>query len=88
MSASEQSKSLIHRKFGDFLEILRSRGLDEKAELYETVLSVECFLQDIDDPMNLTVEETISLIEKPETLPTLPVPSGWSNFYWGKAVLE
>jgi len=87
LSASAHSP-LVTSSFSDFLEILRSRGLHEKADLYETVLNVESFIQNIDDPMNLTVEELINLLEKPDPLFTPPAPVGWDNFAWGKAVRE
>lgn len=87
MSALAASKLLTCR-LSDFLEILRSRGLNEKADLYETVLNVECFIQDIDDPLNLTVEEMIETLGRPDEAPVLPIPAGWDNFAWGRAVRE
>ncbi|MBA7540128.1 hypothetical protein ES705_32422 [subsurface metagenome] len=71
--------------FGDFLEILRSRGLNEKADLYETVLNVEGFIQNVDNPLNLTVEEAIGVLEKPDEALLPPIPAGWDNFSWGRA---
>lgn len=87
MSASVASPLLTY-KFSDFLEILRSRGLHEKAELYKTVLDVECFIQNIDNGMNLTVDEAISIIENQEDPVMPPTPAGWNSFTWGKIVRE
>lgn len=82
LSASETPQSLTSRRFGEFLEILRSRGLNEKAELYESAVSVECFLHGIDNPMDLTVNEAIRVFS------IRPDPAGWDNTYWGKAARE
>ncbi len=79
LSASETPPSLTNRRFSEFLEILRSRGLDERAELYEAAVSVECFLNGIDNPMDLTVNEAIRVFS------ARPDPAGWDNTYWGKA---
>jgi len=87
LSASATSR-LLTCKLSDFLEILRSRGLNEKADLYETVLNVEGFIQNIDDPLGLTVEEMLTILEKPDESPMLSVPAGWDNFSWGSAVRE
>ena len=87
MSASARSP-LVTCRLGDFLEILRSRGLHEKADFYETVLNIESFIQNIDDPMNLTVEELVNLLEKPDTPLTPPAPAGWDNFSWGRYLRE
>ena len=87
MSASARSP-LATSSFGDFLEILRSRGLHEKADLYETVLNVESFIQDVGDPLSLTVEEAIEVLEKQDEALLPPIPAGWDNFSWGRAVRE
>ena len=88
LSASEMSPSLTFKRVGDFLEILRGRGLNKKAALYETVLNVECFIHEIDDPLNLTVGEMMELLEKPDEPITPPIPAGWDNFTWGRSALE
>ena len=85
MSASARSP-LLTSSFGDFLEILKSRGLNEKADLYETVLNVESFIHNVDDPLSLTVEEMIEILEKPDEALLPPIPAGWDNFSWGSAV--
>lgn len=65
-SASEPSPSLIQCSFGDFLEILRTRGLDEKADSYLTIVTVECLLrQGTQDPLDLLLEDAIHIIENP-----------------------
>lgn len=87
MSASARSP-LATSSFGDFLEILRSRGLNEKADLYETVLNVESFIHNVDDPLKLTVDEAIGVLEKLDEVLLPPIPAGWDNFSWGRAVRE
>lgn len=87
MSASAHSP-LVTSSFSDFLEILKSRGLHEKADLYKTALNVECFIKNIDASLSLTVEEAIEILETPDEALLPPVPVGWDNFSWGRAIRE
>ncbi len=83
LSALEQLPSHIHNlKFSDLLHALRERGLNEKANRYESDVVVECILRGVSSPLELTIKEVIDLYL---TIPDPTFSDGWDNAYRGKA---
>lgn len=66
------------------VEALKKRGRDEEALEYGVLIP---FLAGavhniaFEDVLDMTVDEVALLLRLP------PKPSGWDNFYWGRAML-
>ena len=83
LSALERlSSRTLDIKFSDLLHLLRERGLDEKADRYESEVVVEAFLREVENPLELTVRDIINLYT---TAPDPMFHSGWDHAYRGKA---
>jgi len=66
----------------EFLSLLDSTDRKDKADEYRVHLFIVALFNEIDDPLELTVEEFRRLMVKPST------PPDWDNTYWGSAVYE
>ena len=83
LSALDQLSSHIHDlKFGDLLQALMDRGLNERAKKYENEVTVECFLRGVDNPLELTIRDIIRIYT---TIPDPMFGVGWDNAYRGPA---
>lgn len=78
---AQLSSRMYDLKFGDLLQALRDRGLDARADLYEAAILVECFLHEIDSPLELTIRDIVELHMTPDP----GFSAGWDHAYRGRA---